>query len=106
MPIVCVVPCCLHCQVAAANTADAKKLLSSCVQLSHGASDLPTQIKALSTMLQLLETSGVQTSEAQQELADNRNYVARKKEELSTKIQAAESDAQQHHTVLTWGITG
>lgn len=81
--------------------ADAKKLLSSCVQLSHGAADLPTQIKALSLMQPLLEASGVQDEEG----ARNRNYVARKEEELSGRIQEAEADAQQHHLVLTWGLS-
>lgn len=56
------------------------------------------QVAALKMGQQLLEAT------KNQEGAQNRNYVARKEEELSGRIQAAESDAQQHHLVLTWGL--
>jgi len=56
------------------------------------------QVAALKLGQQLLEAT------KNQEGAQNRNYVARKEEELSGRIQAAESDAQQHHLVLTWGL--
>lgn len=74
-------------------------MLSSCVQLSHGASDLHTQVSALSLMQQQL-AAGPNEEEA----ARNRNYVARKEEELSGRIQEAEANSQQHHMVLAWGL--
>lgn len=74
----------------------AKQMISSCTQLSHGASDLHTQVSALTMMQQLLSND--------EEAAKNRNYVARKQEELSGRMQEAEADAQQHHAVLTWGL--
>jgi hypothetical protein len=40
----------------------------------------------------------------EEEAAKNRNYVARKEEELSVRIQDAESNGQQHRTVLSWGL--
>lgn len=36
--------------------------------------------------------------------AQNANYVARKQEQLSAAIQAAEADGAQHTQVLTWGL--
>lgn len=83
-------------QVAAADLAGAKQMVSSCTQLSHGAGDLHTQVSALNMMQGLLSSD--------EEAAKNRNYVARKEEELSSRMQAAESDAQQHHAVLAWGL--
>jgi hypothetical protein len=86
-------------QLVAADASGAKTMLSSCVQLSHGASDLHTQVSALSLMQQQL-AAGPNEEEA----AKNRNYVARKEEELSARIQDAESNGQQHRTVLSWGL--
>jgi hypothetical protein len=83
-------------QVAAADLAGAKQMVSSCVQLSHVSGDLQTQVSALQLMQGLLSSN--------EEAAKNTNYVERKKEELSSRMQAAESDAQQHHAVLTWGL--
>jgi hypothetical protein len=74
-------------------------MVSSCVQLSHGAGDLHTQVSGLSLM-QVLLAAGTD----EEETAKNRNYVARKQQELSGRIQEAESEAQQHHLVLTWGL--
>lgn len=83
-------------QVAAADVAGAKQMLGSCTQLSHGAGDLHTQVAALKLAQTILGNDD--------EAARNRNYAARKEEELSVKMQEAESDAQQHHAVLTWGL--
>lgn len=74
-------------------------MVSSCVQLAHGAGDLHTQVSALGMMQQLLAASRQEEEEAK-----NRNYVAGKQEQLSARIQEAEGDAQQHHLVLTWGL--
>lgn len=93
------VPAFLPVQLAAADASGARSMVSSCVQLSHGAGDLHTQVSALSLM-QVLLAAGTD----EEETAKNRNYVARKQQELSGRIQEAESEAQQHHLVLTWGL--
>jgi hypothetical protein len=62
-------------------------------------SNAAAQVAGVSMLQQLLEKLKEGATAAQ-----NANYVARKQEQLSAAIQAAEADGAQHTQVLTWGL--
>jgi hypothetical protein len=74
-------------------------MIVSSTTLSKGAGDLHTQVAGVTMLQQLLGRLSEPATAAQ-----NANYVARKQEQLSASIQAAEADGQQHVQVLTWGV--
>uniref|UniRef100_A0A383VZC9 Cohesin loading complex subunit SCC4 homolog n=1 Tax=Tetradesmus obliquus TaxID=3088 RepID=A0A383VZC9_TETOB len=86
-------------QIQNADVAGAHSMVTSSFTLAKGALDLPAQVASLSMMQQLYHHSQ-QADKAGQ----NANYLLRKQEELSAKIQEAESAAQQHTLVLKWDL--
>eukprot|EP00878_Enallax_costatus_P022906 GHUV01024343.1.p1 GENE.GHUV01024343.1~~GHUV01024343.1.p1 ORF type:complete len:179 (+),score=63.03 GHUV01024343.1:201-737(+) len=85
-------------QMNSADTQGALSMVSSSFTLAKGAGDLQAQAAGLS-MLQQLYQHGKQAEKA----AQNANYLARKREELSVRIQEAEANGQ-HAQVLSWDL--
>lgn len=73
-------------------------MVTSSFTLAKGAGDLHAQAAGLSMMQQLYLHS-----KQAEKAAHNANYLARKKEELSIKMQEAEADSQ-HAQVLNWDV--
>ncbi len=93
-------PFCCHRVQADTNDVDgAKQMLTSSLTLCKGMGDLAAQVATLSVSQQLF-----QRLKEGDKVAENFNYLARKQEELSTRIQAAEDDAAQHNSVLGWDV--
>lgn len=90
--------CCLS-QVGAADMAGAQQMVASSIALSKGVGDLNSLVEALSLLQHLLKRSN-QTDKA----AQNHNYLGKKQEELSERIQAAEAIEQQYREVLLWDL--
>lgn len=86
-------------QVSSADSQGALQMVTSSFTLAKGAGDLHAQVASLSMMQQLYHHS-----RQPEKAAQNHNYLLRKQEELSGKIQAADSQAQQHMQVLGWDL--
>lgn len=74
-------------------------MVTSSFTLAKGAGDLHAQVAGLSMMQQLYLHSKQPDKAAQ-----NANYLARKQEDLSGKIQEAEAGGQQHMQILVWDV--
>ncbi|KAF8071188.1 SCC4 [Scenedesmus sp. PABB004] len=86
-------------QVGAADSQGALAMVSSSFTLAKGAGDLAAQVAGLSMMQQLYHHA-----RAADKAAQNFNYLGRKQEELSARIQEAEAAAAQHAAVLGWDL--
>ncbi|KAF6255054.1 cohesin loading factor [Scenedesmus sp. NREL 46B-D3] len=86
-------------QINNADAAGAHSMVTSSFTLAKGAGDLAAQVGSLSMMQQLYHHAQ-QADKAGQ----NHNYLLRKQEDLSGRIQEAESSAQQHALVLKWDL--
>lgn len=74
------------------------QMVTSSFTLAKGAGDLHAQVAGLTVMQQLY-----QHSKQPEKAAQNANYLARKQEDLSGRMNEAEA-SQQHMQVLTWGL--
>lgn len=86
-------------QVGSGDLSGGLAMATSGFTLAKGAGDLHSQVASLSMMQQLYHHSKQQDKAAQ-----NFNYLARKQDELSARIQAAEAQGQQHQQVLAWDL--
>jgi hypothetical protein len=86
-------------QINNADVAGAHSMVTSSFTLAKGAGDLAAQVASLSMAQQLYHHSKQADKAAQ-----NQNYLLRKQEDLSSRIQEAESSAQQHALVLKWDL--
>ncbi|GBF89516.1 hypothetical protein Rsub_02088 [Raphidocelis subcapitata] len=81
------------------DAACAQQMLTSAFTLAKGMGDINGQVASLSVLLQVYESTGQEDNAAQ-----NRNFLAKKKADLAARLAAAEADAAQHAAVLGWQL--
>ena len=73
------------------------KMASSGIALARTAGDLRTMVSALKLVDEVMEADATTS-------AQNHNYLRKKQEELSQRLQAADADEQERQLVLNWGL--
>jgi hypothetical protein len=86
-------------QMDANDMPGAEQMLTSGFTLAKGTGDVATQVGALEALQHMYARTGDAARHA-----TNHNYLARKREDLSGRMQAAEADAAQHAAVAGWRL--
>jgi hypothetical protein len=79
------------------DKSNASKMAQSGLTLARTAGDLRTVVAALKLVNQVLEVDAATA-------AQNHNYLGKKQEELSQRLQAADAEEQERLLVLHWGL--